>query len=69
MSHANNITLASLDELVQAAQMYLAATITKCDAPEIRQARSNLIKALVEPDIICLQIKKNISVNVQSPTT
>jgi hypothetical protein len=67
MSYENNVSLASLDELVQAAHAYLAATITKCDAPEIRQARTALIKALVEPDMVCHQIKKNIHVVVKSP--
>lgn len=64
MSSSFNISMAHLDELVQAAKAYLDATITKCDSPDIRQARTNLVKAIVIPNLELDAIKKSIKIDV-----
>lgn len=64
MSSSSSISMAYLDELVQAARAYLDATITKCDSPDIRQARTNLIKAIVAPELELDAIKKSIKIDV-----
>lgn len=64
MSSTSTIALHHLDELVHAAKLYLDATVTKCDSPEIRFARTALIKATVVPSIELELIKKSVKVCV-----
>lgn len=69
MTMQYKLTLAELDALVQASQDYLAATITKCDSPEIREARTALIRAIIPADIQCMIAKACVEITIKDKET
>jgi hypothetical protein len=69
MAMQYKLTLAELDALVQASQDYLAATITKCDSPEIREARTALIRAIVPAEIQCMIAKACVEITIKPNET
>lgn len=69
MAMQYTLTLAELDALVQASQDYLAATITKCDSPEIREARTALIRAIIPAEVQCMIAKACVEITIKANET
>jgi len=69
MTMQYTITLAELDALVHASQDYLAATIIKCDSPEIREARTALIRAIIPADVQCMIAKACVEITIKADET
>ena len=64
MDYNRTLSMHHLDKLVQAVKMYLELTLGKCDSPELREARSQLVRCTVLPDVILESIKKSIDISV-----
>lgn len=61
----HSLTLLELDTLMQATKDYLAATVTKCDSPQIREARSTLVKACIPIDVEILVAKAVVGIDIE----
>ena len=69
MAMQYTLTLAELDALVQAIKGYLEATIIKCDSPELREARSALVRATVPADVQCCIAKACVEITIKANET
>lgn len=69
MSSKYRLSLAQLDAFLQATKAYLDATVAKCDSPEIRAARSALIKTSIPIDVECYVAKMSVEVAITTDET
>jgi hypothetical protein len=69
MSSKYRLSLAQLDAFLQATKAYLDATVTKCDSPEIRAARSALIKTSIPVEVECHVAKMSVDIAITTSET
>jgi hypothetical protein len=69
MSAKYRLSLAQLDAFLQATKAYLDATVTKCDSPEIREARSAVIKTSIPVDVECHVAKMSVEIAIVADET